>query len=146
MTSAPTSTAAIETLADLLEQLGGIAPERVRLRPAPGTATEEDVLAIRNSPERRLCELVDGILVEKVMRFRESYLGGILTSILWTFVRQRNLGLVTGASGMMRLMAGLVRIPDAAFISWSRLPNCIHQQPQHKMYRWYGDQPSRCPL
>jgi Uma2 family endonuclease len=55
--------------------------------------------------------------------FRESYLGGILTTILWTFVRQRNLGLVTGASGMMRLMAGLVRIRDAAFISWSRLPN-----------------------
>jgi len=46
MTSAPTFTAAIETLADLLEQLGGIAPERVRFRPAPGTATEEDVLAL----------------------------------------------------------------------------------------------------
>jgi Uma2 family endonuclease len=123
MTSVSTPTTAIETLADLLEQLGGIAPERVRFRPAPGTATEEDVLAIRNSPERRLCELVDGVLVEKAMGFRESYLGGILTAILWPFVRQRNLGLVTGASGMMRLTAGLVRIPDAAFISWSRLPN-----------------------
>jgi Uma2 family endonuclease len=123
MTSVSTPTVAIETLADLLEQLGGIAPERVRFRPAPGTATEKDVLAIRNSPERRLCELVDGVLVEKAIGFRESYLGGILTSIVWTFVRQRNLGLVIGASGMMRLMAGLVLIPDAAFISWSRLPN-----------------------
>jgi Uma2 family endonuclease len=123
MTSVSTPTAAIETLADLLEQLGGIAPDRVRFRPAPGTATEEDVLAIRNSPERRLCELVDGVLVEKTMGFREAYLGSIVTAILWTFVRRRNLGLVTGASGMMRLMAGLVRIPDGAFISWSRLPN-----------------------
>ncbi len=51
MTAVVTTTAAIETLADLLEQLGGIAPNRVRFRPAPGTATEEDVLAIRNSEQ-----------------------------------------------------------------------------------------------
>src|SRR3989442_13231495 len=120
MTSVSTPTVTIETLADLLEQLGGIAPDRVRFRPAPGTATEEDVLAIRHSPERRLCELVDGVLVEKALGFRESYLGGILTSIVWTFVRQRNLGIVTGADGMMRLFPGLVRIPDVAFLSWNR--------------------------
>jgi Uma2 family endonuclease len=123
MTPAPTSTAAIETLADLLEQLGGIAPERVRFRPAPGTATEEDVLTIRNSPERRLCELVDGVLVEKVMGLRESYLASVLITILLTFVRPRNLGMVTAPDGTMRLAPGLVRIPDVAFISWDRLPN-----------------------
>ena len=39
MPSVSTPTAAIETLAHLLEQLGGIAPDRVRFRPAPGTAT-----------------------------------------------------------------------------------------------------------
>jgi Uma2 family endonuclease len=116
-------TATIETLADLLEQLGGIAPERVRFRPAPGTATEADVLAIRNSPERRLCELVDGVLVEKAMGFGESLLACALIEILRGFVRPRNLGLVTGEAGMMRLVAGLVRIPDVAFISWARLPN-----------------------
>jgi hypothetical protein len=32
------------TLADVLRQLGGISPRRVRFRPAPGTATEEDVI------------------------------------------------------------------------------------------------------
>jgi Uma2 family endonuclease len=113
----------MDTLADLLAQLGGIAPERVRFRPAPGTATEEDVLAIRHSPERRLCELVDGVLVEKAMGLRESYLAGILLTILWAFVRPRNLGIVTGADGMMRLFPGLVRIPDVALLSWSRLSN-----------------------
>ena len=123
MTTGVIATAAIETLADLLEQLGGISPNRVRFRPAPGAATEEDVLAIRNSPERRLCELVDGVLVEKAMGFRESYLAIVLGSILWAFVEPRRLGLVTGEAGMMRLMAGLVRIPDVAFISWNRLPN-----------------------
>jgi Uma2 family endonuclease len=123
MTSVSTSTGTIETLADLLEQLGGIAPERVRFHPAPGTATEEDVLAIRNSPERRLCELVDGVLVEKAMGLRESFLAVALAAILLNFVRPRRLGIVTGADGMMRLVSGLVRIPDVAFISWDRLPN-----------------------
>jgi hypothetical protein len=33
----------METLADLLEQLGGIAPHRVRFLPSLGLATEEDV-------------------------------------------------------------------------------------------------------
>ncbi len=31
------------TFADVLRQLGGIAPRRIRFRPAPGTATEDDV-------------------------------------------------------------------------------------------------------
>jgi Uma2 family endonuclease len=122
MMSAPTSTVVIETLADLLEQLGGIAPERVRFRPAPGMATEQDVLALHDC-EDRLYELVHGVLVEKAVGLRESLLAIALASILRGFVRPRNLGLVTGEAGMMRLMAGLIRIPDVAFISWNRLPN-----------------------
>lgn len=122
MTAVATTTAAIETLADLLEHLGGIHPNRVRFRPAPGTATEKDVLAIHDR-EGRLYELVDGVLVEKAMGFGESLLACALIAILRGFVRPRNLGLVTGEAGMMRLMAGLVRIPDVAFISWDRLPN-----------------------
>jgi Uma2 family endonuclease len=123
MVAVATTAATIVTLADLLDQLGGISPKRVRVRPALGTATEADVLAIRNSAERRLCELVDGVLVEKAMGLRESYLAGILITILWAFVGPRNLGIVTGADGMVRLAPGLVRIPDVAFISWNRLPN-----------------------
>jgi hypothetical protein len=73
MTSVSTSTMPFDTLADLLEHIGGIAPYRVRFRPVPGTATEEDVQALRHSAERRLCELVDGVLVEKTMGFRESW-------------------------------------------------------------------------
>src|SRR5262252_1544690 len=125
MTAGTASTSAIVTLADLLEQLGGIAPARVRIRPVPGAATEEDILAIHDR-EGRLCELVDGVLVEKAMGLRESYLAIVLSTILWNFVQLRNLGLVTGEAGMMRLMAGLVRIPDVAFISWARLPGqCV---------------------
>ena len=122
MTAGLGSTVALETLADLLDHLGGIAPERVRLSPAPGTATEEDVLYVHDHAGR-LCELVDGVLVEKAMGFRESFLAAALIIILGNFVRPRNLGLVTAPDGMVRLAAGLVRIPAVAFISWDRLPN-----------------------
>jgi Uma2 family endonuclease len=115
------STAPAETLADLLENLGGIPPTRVRLHPPPGTATEKDVLDV-HARTSRLCELVDGVLVEKAMGFRESFLTIALSTILWSFVQPRKLGLVTGADGMMRLASGLVRIPDVAFVSWERLP------------------------
>jgi Uma2 family endonuclease len=111
----------LETLADLLKQLGDVAPERVRFRPLPGTARERDVLDVQ-AREDRLCELVDGVLVEKGMGFRESFLAGVLLSVLWGFVKLRHAGLVTGADGMIRLAPGLVRIPDVAFVSWSRLP------------------------
>ena len=122
MTAGTASTTAIITLADLLERLGDIAPARVRFRPMPGTAIEKDVLAIHDR-EDRLYELVDGVLVEKAMGFRESLLAGMVIEILRGFVRVRNLGLVTAPDGMMRLAAGLIRIPDVAFISWDRFPN-----------------------
>jgi hypothetical protein len=94
-------------MTSLLEQLGGIAPDRVRFRPAPGTATEEDVLAIHDR-EGRLYELVHGVLVEKAVGLRESYLASVLITLLLTFVRPGNLGLVIAPDGMMRLAPGLV--------------------------------------
>ena len=36
------------TVADLLERLGGMSAKRIRLCPAPGTAREEDVVAVRD--------------------------------------------------------------------------------------------------
>lgn len=112
---------ALATLADLLTHLGDVAPERVWLHPAPGTATEEDVLKVHDHGGS-LCELVDGVLVEKAMGFRESFLAAALIVILGDFVKRHNLGLVTGADGMLRLAPGLVRIPDVAFVAWQRLP------------------------
>ncbi len=121
MASVSNATAPIETLADLLEQLGSIDPARVRFHPAPGTATEQDVLDI-HAHEDRLCELVAHTLVEKVMGFRESWLASMLIYALLSFVKPRDLGIVTGEAGLIRLAPSLVRIPDVAFISWDRLP------------------------
>jgi Uma2 family endonuclease len=122
MTALLKPTVALATLSDLLDHLGGIAPARVRLHPALGTATEADVLSVHDQ-EQCLCELVDGVLVEKAMGFRESFLALALGAALRNFVRPRRLGLVTGPDGTIRLAAGLVRIPDVAFIAWDRLPN-----------------------
>jgi Uma2 family endonuclease len=112
----------VRTLADLLEQLGGIPAERVRCRPALGTATEGDLLEIKRQ-EKRPCELVDGVVVEKAMGLRESILAIALSNFLRAFVLPRNLGFVTGPDGMLRLAPGLVRIPDVAFVAWARTPN-----------------------
>jgi Uma2 family endonuclease len=113
--------APIRTLADLLERLGGIPPRRVLFHPPPGTATERDVFEVRRR-ENRVCELVDGVLVEKAMGYRESALACALIELLGAFVRRRNLGVVTGEAGTVRLYGGLLRIPDVAFTSWARLP------------------------
>jgi Uma2 family endonuclease len=110
----------LRTIDDLLHELGDVPASRVRVNPSPGHATVQDVLDV-HAHEKRLCELVDGTLVEKPMGLKESMIAGALISFLRAFVLPRNLGLVTGESGMMRIFARLVRIPDVAFISWGRL-------------------------
>jgi Uma2 family endonuclease len=106
------------TVAELLHELGDIPPERVRLRPNPGEATENDLL----KPDGRLCELIDGTLVEKAMGYDESLLAVELLLTLAAFVKRHRLGEVTAPDGTMRLMPGLVLIPDLAFIARKNLP------------------------
>ena len=122
-TPPPTGTATIPpTVADLLDQLGGIAPARVRLRPPFGTATESDLIEA-NARKLGLCELVDGTLVEKAMGLIESMLAVSIAALLRSFVLAHNLGFVIGSDGMIRLLGGNVRIPDVAYVSWDRTPD-----------------------
>lgn len=97
----------IKTLADLRKRLGGISLDRIWFHPAPGTATEKDVIEVENR-ENRLCELVDGALVEKAMGFDEARLALRLGRLIDTFVDQNDLGVCVGADGMMRIGACLV--------------------------------------
>jgi Uma2 family endonuclease len=108
-----------ETLDDLLKQLGGISPRRVRLKPLP--ATERDVIALQDHTNRNY-ELVDGVLVEKAGSFLESVLTCDLICLVKSFQDRHDFGVVTGPDGGMRLMPGLVRMPDVSFVSWDRLP------------------------
>ncbi|HEX7447496.1 MAG TPA: Uma2 family endonuclease [Pirellulales bacterium] len=116
------------TLTELVRLFGPMPAWRIRSVPAPGTATEPDVVEIERS-ENRLCELVDGVLVEKVVGFYESILAIALARRLGDFVEAHNLGVVTGEGGMMRLFPGLVRIPDVAFASWKEFPEGVTDEP-----------------
>lgn len=107
-------------LAELLDRFGPMPAGRIRSDPAPGTATAQDVLTI-HAREKRLCELVDAVLLEKVMGYDESVLAVEIASLLRNFVRPQKLGSVAGEGGMLRLAPELVRIPDVSFISRERL-------------------------
>jgi len=111
-----------DTLAGLLDRLGGISPTRIRMHPAPGTATVKDVVEIEQR-EKRLFELIDGVLVEKVMGYPQSRLAFLIGLELERFVEKDDLGVVTTADGMIRLPPNLVRMPDVAYASWERFPN-----------------------
>ena len=122
-TESPTEiTTSPETVKDLLDRLGGIAPGRVRLQPLPGLATEGDLIEV-NGRKQGICELVEGALVEKPMGLVESVLAGSILAILRSFVLARNLGFETAPDGMIRLSPGTVRIPDVAYLSWARTPD-----------------------
>jgi len=110
------------TMDGLIERLGRIPLSRVLSHPAPGQATEADLIEAQRKYDR-LYELVDGVLVEKGMGFAESVLAGALIEVLRKFVIPRNLGVVSTPDGMFRLFGGLVRIPDVAFTAWERLPD-----------------------
>lgn len=109
----------VKTVGDLLDRLGGIAADRVRLHPAPGSAVEQDLFDLDARGDRR-CELVEGTLVEKPMGLKESVLAIIIASVLRAFVIPRNLGLVAGETGMFRLFPGCIRMPDVAYASHAR--------------------------
>lgn len=106
-----------ETVRDLLDRLG-VSPERILLRPSPGTATEDDLLRCS-----RLCELIDGVLVEKAMGFYESRLAAVLVHLIETFLEENPLGIVLEGGGMIRVRPEQVRLPDVSFLSWDHFPD-----------------------
>src|SRR6516165_5737431 len=79
-----------DTVADLIERLGGIPASRILLHPAPGTATENDVIEAE-ARTNRLCELWDGVLVEKPMGFYESRLAIVLSHFLESYLEKNDI-------------------------------------------------------
>ncbi len=109
-----------ETVADLLARLDFVPAERIRLHPAPGTATEGDALrtAERDEPT---CELFDGTLVEKPVGVYESVVAATLVGILRSFVAEHDLGVVITTDAPVRVAPEQIRVPDAGFFSWETL-------------------------
>lgn len=110
------------SLVDLQEHLGGIPLERISLYRSPGTAVEDDAIWLEDH-EDRLCELVNGVLVEKSMSFYESILAMALGHLLIKYLETNDLGVVSGPDGQIRILANTMRIPDLAFIRWDRFPD-----------------------
>ena len=106
---------------ELVAHVGNVPGERIFLTPAPGTATEEDLIVACEN-EKRLCELIDGVLVEKAMGAFESYVGVYLIRLLANFVAKNDLGIILGPDGMLRFSPQRVYLPDISFISWDQNP------------------------
>lgn len=114
----------VANLAQLMERLGHVPLERIRMTPLPGSATEKDLLKLVNkADENKFLELVDGVLVEKAMGATEALLGGWILHRLWEYLEEHDLGQALPGDGMLRLMPGSVRIPDVSFISWAQMPD-----------------------
>lgn len=117
------STAAIappRTFAELLERLGDVPLDRIRMQPPPGVATPADALRITET--ERPCELVDGVLVEKAMGHHESRLAMFIGHCLLRHLEKHDQGIVAGADGTTQFDEDLVRIPDVAFIPYENIP------------------------
>lgn len=110
----------VRTLADVLHELGDISPDRVGL--PFGTATEQDVIDALDASDKRLFELVDGVLVEKTMGMIESIVAMKLGQHFWNYLDKHDRGIAFSTDGPIRIRVGRIRLPDAGFVSWERLP------------------------
>ena len=72
---------------------------------------------------RSICELIDGVLVEKAMATFEALVAGLLLTFINNHLADHDLGIALPPDGLLRLFPGRVRAPDVSFISWKRMPN-----------------------
>jgi Uma2 family endonuclease len=127
MTATATQTPATHALrrfinaAEWHHSLGDVPLERIIFDPLPGTATEADLLRLVDR-DKRLCELINGTLVEKSMGFWEGQIAARLIVFLANFADPRDLGSVFAPDSTMRMSSGHIRLPDVSFIAKSRLP------------------------
>ncbi len=118
---ATATTESTRTITGLLEDLGDVEPTRVRItrgRPA-GT---RDIIELHDR-HKILCELVDGVLVEKVMGGRASHVAMMLVYYLNAYLLRNPIGFLFGPDGPLRIADDLVRIPDISFVVWDKLPD-----------------------
>ncbi|HZZ79879.1 MAG TPA: Uma2 family endonuclease [Gemmataceae bacterium] len=95
----------------------------MRLGPDFGRATEADVLRLLDAPDKRVCELIDGVLVEKPMGFKESTIAAIIVQHINNYLDDNDLGLAFCPDAPIRVKPGRIRFPDTGFVSWKRFPH-----------------------
>ena len=109
------------TVEELAARVGAIPLWRIRIDPLPGFATEEDVERVLRQ-EGVLCELIDGVLVEKAVSEKTAFLAMTLGRLLGNFVAPRQLGWVLGPDGFVRLFGKHLRAPDVSFVRKDQRP------------------------
>ena len=119
------------TVAELAQRFGSLPPHRIRTDVPPGTATEDDVTRLRRDTGV-LCELIDGVLVEKAVSEETSGIAIEIAALLREVVKPRKLGWLLGADGFARLFGGQLRAPDVSFVRRD-------QRPQGLVSRGYAD-------
>jgi Uma2 family endonuclease len=130
MATASAAKTRFPTFAEVQARIGNVPDDRILVFPAAGTATVQDLLD-SSVTGGRVCELVDGILVEKAMGYKADCIGIWIGYLLLNFLAENKLGKVSGAQGGMRFKLDLVRMPDVGFIRWDSVddPDEIENPP-----------------
>src|SRR4051794_40422890 len=95
-------------VSDLLERFRGYPPDRVRVRPAPGTATKNDVWRLKH--ERQSCEVVDGVLIDKPATFAGALITTRTVEVLNAWAAPDRRGFAVGPEPVIVLESGNVRL------------------------------------
>lgn len=119
-----------ETLDELIQRLGGVPLNRIRLHPALGTATEEDLLRLTKD-EAKGVELVDGVFVEKAVGYFQSTLATILIIELGNYLRKNPIGRLATEDGPFQLRGGQIRKPDVSLVLFSSFPEGMTNELAH---------------
>jgi len=109
------------TAEELAARVGAVPLGRVRISPPPGTATEQDMERVRRE-ESSLCELIEGVLVDKAVSTKTALIAATLISILRPFVSAGRLGWIAGPDGFTWITKTQLRAPDVSFIARDQLP------------------------
>ena len=81
-------------------QFPGISPDRIRQDPRPDTATEADQIRICGE---RLCELVDGVLIDKVATVKDSAVDAAVGGKIRCFLKHHDLSIMSSLAFMAEL-------------------------------------------
>jgi Uma2 family endonuclease len=119
------------TVADVQTWLPGFPVGRICLQPMPGTAIEKDVLEAK-ARTGRICELIDGTLVEKTGVCLGSIVAAELSYFIRVYLETNDLGILTGEAGLLRILPRHICAPDVSFIGWERFGG--HKLPKAAIY------------
>jgi Uma2 family endonuclease len=110
------------TAVELASRVGDVPLWRIRTDPPPGLATEEDVQRTRRE-SGALCELIDGVLVEKAVSYLSAFLALEIGRLLGNFAHSRKLGWIVGADGFVWVLGRHLRAPDVQFVRYGQFPD-----------------------